>query len=65
MGATGKFQPGDRVGIKAPHPWYGKAGEVIQWEYYGPVEFGWQGWRIKLDGYDGEIYAKPEQMVRL
>lgn len=57
-------KPGDRVFIHGKdHPWQGYAGELVAYEPYRPAEFGWHGWRIKLDGNNGSCYARPEEML--
>lgn len=56
-----KLKAGDRVFITGyDHPWKGHAGNLIAYETYG---LGWTGWRVKLDGWAGECYAKPEEFM--
>jgi hypothetical protein len=60
------LKPGDRVFIKSQsHPWVGYAGELIAFEEYGPgpPPLRWTGWRIKLDGWNGECYANADELM--
>lgn len=56
------LKPGDRVFILAGHPWEGHAGNLIAYEPYG---LGWVGWRVALDGWNGQCYASPEQLQKV
>lgn len=58
------MKPGDRVFITGPnHPWCGYAGVLEVFEAYGPAEFGWTGWRVKLDGSNGSAYANADELM--
>lgn len=56
------LKSGDRVFILSGHPWGGHAGNLIAYENYG---LGWLGWRVKLDGWNGECYANPEELQKV
>ena len=61
-----ELKPGDRVFITGyDHPWKGKTGELIAFETYGPgpPPLKWTGWRVKLDGWDGECYANASELM--
>ena len=56
---SSRLQPGDRVVLKAGHPWETHAGTLVKYERYG---LGWMGWRVLLDGNGGECYANAEHL---
>lgn len=57
------MKTGDRVVIAKNHPWGTHAGTLVAYEHYGPVVFGWVGWRVALDDPHGqECYAKPSEL---
>lgn len=58
------LKSGDRVFILGPkHPHFSKAGELVAFEKYGPGMYNWSGWRVKLDGNDGECYANADELM--
>jgi hypothetical protein len=55
------FNRGDRVWITGNHPWSGELGSLVRFEAYGPEQFGWQGWLVKIRGVV-LCYADAEQI---
>jgi hypothetical protein len=59
------LKPGDRVVVIGDHPWAMHAGVLVGWEQYGlgGSLLSWWGWRVELDGCNGECYAEVDQLL--